>query len=325
MYTHPSHTGRAVVPVLDLVVSYPVLVAQLRAPASGVDACTAASCRAEPALCGRWPRAGEERTMNQSLLVRLIGFPATLIHGETLVLDRWRWIGSLLPKTRNGEKLIDIGCGRGAFTIGAALRGYASTGISWSEGDLNIARERARICKASLAEFKAVDIRDLGSVEEMKQKFDVAIFCEVIEHIMDDRKLMKDIAGCLKPGGRLLLTTPNLVYRSITSEDMGPFSECEDGSHVRRGYTKAMLEELCRTSNLLPNRISYVGGFLSQKTTALFRVLGSIHPIFGWIVTLPLRVVPLVLDRLVTTTMRWPYYCICLDAYKPRYPDHRVP
>ncbi|MCP5109083.1 MAG: hypothetical protein GY950_37220, partial [bacterium] len=27
------------------------------------------------------------------------------------------------------------------------------------------------------------------------------INCENIEHLMDDLKLMKDISGCLKPGG----------------------------------------------------------------------------------------------------------------------------
>ena len=187
--------------------------------------------------------------------------------------------------------------------------------------DLDVAKNRAEICKANLAEFEIIDIRNLESIGKMKQKFDIAILCEVIEHIMDDRKLMKDIAECLKPGGRLLLTTPNLVYRSMTSEDIGPFSEYEDGGHVRRGYTKAMLEELCHASNLIPNEISYISGFFSQKTTALLRITNSIHPLFGWAITAPLRVLPLIFDGLVTNSMGWPYYTICLEAYKPRYPD----
>ena len=152
------------------------------------------------------------------------------------------------------------------------------------------------------------------------EKFDVAICCEVIEHILDDRKLMKDIALCIKPGGRLLLTTPYFMYRPMTRVDLGPFSKHEDGGHVRRGYTRCMLEELCRTAGLVPESISYRSGFFSQRITASMRVLNSIRPFLGWIVTSPFRILPPLLDGLIATVTRWPCHCICLEAYKPRYP-----
>ena len=70
---------------------------------------------------------------------------------------------------------------------------------------------------------------------EYHEQFDVAICTENIEHILNDFKLVRDIADCLKPGGRLLLTTPNYNYRAITSNDNGPFCATETGGHVRRG------------------------------------------------------------------------------------------
>ena len=79
--------------------------------------------------------------MDKSLLVRIIGFPATLLHGDTLVLDRWLWLKDRLPNTKNGDTLLDIGCGTGAFSVGAALRGYESLGLSWDERNQRVAGE----------------------------------------------------------------------------------------------------------------------------------------------------------------------------------------
>src|SRR5215831_19166903 len=93
----------------------------------------------------------DRRAMYKSVLVRLFGFPATLVHGDTLVLDRWRWLKRRLPQTANGEKLIDVGCGTGAFTIGAARRGYVALGLSWDERNQAEATRRAAICRADQA------------------------------------------------------------------------------------------------------------------------------------------------------------------------------
>jgi 2-polyprenyl-3-methyl-5-hydroxy-6-metoxy-1,4-benzoquinol methylase len=196
--------------------------------------------------------------MDKSLLVKIIGFPATLIHGNTLVLDRWMWLKKRLPVTRDAEKLIDIGCGTGAFSIGASLRGYKVLGLSWDERNQRVAKKRAEICNAHSAEFEVLDVRYLDERDDFLEKYEIAICLEIIEHIINDKKLIKDIAACLKPGGRLLLTTPYLFYRPITYGDMGPFSQVENGGHVRKGYTKAMLEELCEQAGIVLENIFFV-------------------------------------------------------------------
>jgi len=137
----------------------------------------------------------------KSLLVRSIGFPATLIHGDTLVLDRWIWLKQRLPEAQNAEKFIDIGCGTGAFTTYASLKGYDALGLSWDERNQNVAKERASICKAQSAKFEIQDVRNLDERKDLMNQFDVAICFENIEHIINDKKLMIDIAMCLKQGG----------------------------------------------------------------------------------------------------------------------------
>jgi SAM-dependent methyltransferase len=228
--------------------------------------------------------------MDKSLLVRLFGFPATLIHGDTLVLDRWRWLKQRLPRTANGETLLDVGCGTGAFTIGAALRGYTALGLSWDERNQAEAARRATMCSAEGASFSICDVRELDRRTDYRDAFDVAVCTENIEHIIDDARLMRSIGACLKPGGRLLLTTPNFYYRAITKPDNGPFCATETGWHVRRGYTRSMLLELIERSGLKCEEISYCSGVVSQKVTWVMRKGAAIHPLFGWALILPLRI-----------------------------------
>lgn len=257
--------------------------------------------------------------MNTNLLVKLIGFPATIIHGDTLMLDRWKWLRDRLPGTRNGEALIDVGCGSGAYCIGATLRGYRALGLSWDERNQRVAAERAAMCGAKSAKFEVLDVRHLDERPDFAAAFDVAICFENIEHILDDRKLITDIAGCLKPGGRLLLTTPNFHYRPMTIGDDGPFDPIENGGHVRRGYTPVMLQELCDAADLKIDCVSYCSGFCSQKLTSILRRLSTLHPLVGWAAVLPFRLIPPALDPLFTFITRWPSYSICLEAYKQRF------
>lgn len=253
----------------------------------------------------------------KNLLVRVLGFPATLMHHDTMVIDRWLWLRARLPRTRNHESLLDVGCGTGAFSIGAALRGYSTVGLTWDNRDCHAASQRAEICGAPGARFEVQDARLLDDRQEFVDRFDVVITMENIEHVLNDKKLIRDLAACIKAGGRLLLTTPYYHYRPISKTDMGPFSRVEDGGHVLRGYTPQMLIELCEHAGLRPEAITFASGVMSQKVTWIFRVLRKLNPLLAWAAIAPLRVLPVVLDGVVTPLLRWPRYSICLEAYKP--------
>lgn len=252
--------------------------------------------------------------LDRSLLVRLFGYRAAFIHGDTLMLDRWRWARRRLPRTRNGEALLDAGCGTGAFTVGAAKRGYNATGLSWDERNQRVATERAALARVPDVTFPIGDVRRLDGHAELAGRFSFVLSFENIEHVLDDAKLVRDLARCLAPGGWLLLTTPNYHYRAIDNRDDGPFRDTEDGWHVRRGYTEQMLRELAEQAGLRVEEVSSCSGWASQKVTGLMRW----HGLLGWALTLPLRVLPPVLDRAIAKLTGYPDFSICMVAYKPR-------
>lgn len=258
-------------------------------------------------------------------LVRMIGWRATLLHGDAMVLDRWRWLERKLPLVLPGDaKFLDVGCGSGGFTLGAALRGYDAVGLSWDERNQAIASARAELLGLRLAQFPICDVRRLDKRPEFKSVFDIALCSENIEHILDDRKLMRDIHACLKPGGRLCLSTPNYDYHPVTPEDRGPFPDFEDGRHVRRGYSPAMLRELCDEAGFEVEEIGYVSHFFSQQLTAWQRVANDrLGGRIGWAVTLPLRLLPVLLDDWLGCwlgrILGRPGFSITLVAYKRRF------
>jgi SAM-dependent methyltransferase len=248
----------------------------------------------------------------KSASIRLVGPRSLLLLGDPLVLDRWRWLQSRLPPAP--ASLIDVGCGNGWLAINCASLGYHTLGIGWEGPDLDKAKKRAAAFGSS-ARFEVQDVRSLSARYDLKECFDVATCFETIEHIIDDLEVMRSLASSLRPGGRLVLTTPNQEYIPMDAGDAGPFSEIEDGQHVRKGYTPERLNYLTEHAGLEVREIGFCSGWSSQKLTALLRGLTrriGYGP--AWALTLPLRLVPPLFDN---GEQVHPPYSICMLATKP--------
>jgi SAM-dependent methyltransferase len=166
----------------------------------------------------------------------------------------------------------------------------------------------------SEARFEVQDVRTLSTRHEFKECFDIATCFETIEHVLDDAKVMQSLAGLLRPGGLLVLTTPSYEYIPMDAGDAGPFSGIEDGRHVRKGYTPETLTYLAEQAGLKVTDIGFCSGWASQKITTLLRAL-SRRTGYGpaWALTFPLRLIPPLLDN---RDQAYPRYSICMLATK---------
>jgi SAM-dependent methyltransferase len=115
---------------------------------------------------------------------------------------------------RGDEQVLDVGCGRGLFLIGAAkrLRGGTATGVDiWQAEDLSGNRPDATLENARLegvADRVKVETADMRKLPFPDASFDTVVSSVAIHNLYaaDDRaKAIAEIARVLKPGGQLLI------------------------------------------------------------------------------------------------------------------------
>lgn len=98
---------------------------------------------------------------------------------------------------------LDFGCAEGGYAS-ALLSNGASTvvGVDVDEGRIN----KARACRIPNALFQVFDGSRLDFADG---SFDGAFVNEVLEHVADEQKSLQEIRRVLKPGGYLVLMSPN--------------------------------------------------------------------------------------------------------------------
>jgi 2-polyprenyl-3-methyl-5-hydroxy-6-metoxy-1,4-benzoquinol methylase len=240
------------------------------------------------------------------LLVRAIGWPATILHGDPCVLDRWVWVRRHLRAP--GVRTLDAGAGNGGFAMYAGRRGNPTLGLSLSIDEITVAERRAAALGIQNVGFRVGDLRRLDVLADELGTFAQVLCLEVAEHIRDDAKLIGDLAQILQPGGRLLLTTPFAEHRPLWSEAL---SETEDGGHVRWGYTHEEMATLFAAAGLRVVTQEYVSGVVSQRLTNLMRRAQRVNFVLGWALVAPLRILQ-ALDRPMTRMLAWPPLCIAV-------------
>ncbi len=244
------------------------------------------------------------------MIARRLGWlPGMLV--DPVLFDRWRW---LHREGRRGVRTLDAGCGSGWFAIYMAGNGNEVVGINYDPKAVAVAERRAAMRGLTNTRFIDGDLRELDKLAPELGTFDQIICFETIEHIKNDRKLVRDLAALLNPGGRLMLTTPSDDHPPLIGETL---SETEDGGHVRYGYSHAELAAICNEAGLVVVQKGNLGGWVVQKlSNAPRRLIPPLHPFVALLLTLTLR--PLqVFDRPLTRLLGTPPLCISVMAERP--------
>jgi cyclopropane-fatty-acyl-phospholipid synthase len=123
---------------------------------------------------------------------------------------------------KEGDRVLDVGCGWGSFPLWAATRHGASVlGITLSPPQAERARQRAEAAGvADRVEIRVMDYRDLAG-----ERFDAISSIGMVEHVGEVQidEYARTLARLLEPGGRLL--NHGIARLRHSDPAAGPFSE----------------------------------------------------------------------------------------------------
>ncbi len=117
-----------------------------------------------------------------------------------------------------GLRLLDIGCGGGLLAEPMTRLGFAVTGVDASERNIGTARVHAEAGGLNI-DYRCATAESLLDAGE--RPFDLVLNMEVIEHVADPARFLRDTARLVAPGGAMVVATLNRTLKSLALAKVG--------------------------------------------------------------------------------------------------------
>lgn len=165
-------------------------------------------------------------------------------------------------RLKAGDRVLDAGCGAGRHVCEAfRIKGVDVVGIDLNWEDL---------CKTATTLYLIhsqngggegrclISRADVARLPFKDGTFDAVVCSEVLEHIPDSRKAVRELVRVLKPGGELVVSVPRYLPERICWALSEAYHN-EPGGHIRI-YKKKELQALLETTGVTCRTIRYKHG-----------------------------------------------------------------
>lgn len=182
-----------------------------------------------------------------------------------------------LNKTSSRITILDVGCGTAALSEAIEDKGYAVCGIELNQEAAEIAAGRiTRVVNANLTDitFIKTKLKD--------ELFDYVIFADVLEHLYEPARILKEYLTFLKPGGLVVVSVPNTVaWSQRIMFLLGRFEYSDTGimdkDHIRF-FTFKTAKDLVRSAGCSVVGVDYIPYFvrIAQPVIKKFLLKGKL-------------------------------------------------
>ncbi len=177
------------------------------------------------------------REFLQQVYVTIFGIPEVGFQLRSLYFTR---VISTYVNEKNVNTIFDAGSGIGAQAFWLAKK-YPHATITGGEIDKNKLRFCAQLKndnKIQNIQFTTVDI----TKRQKREVYNLVIAIDVLEHVKDYKKVIKNFYGMLKDKGYLYIHVPQPTQVRIFSS----LKKWHHDDHVREGISKKELEKTCK-------------------------------------------------------------------------------
>jgi SAM-dependent methyltransferase len=108
-----------------------------------------------------------------------------------------------------GVRVLDFGCGTGSYTIPLLMRGYRVTAIDVSKVSLEMLNDTVEKLGVGKNLEKTVCGPLSDYANEYRNYFDYVVFVDVLHHVTDIEKTIRDLLVVVKEGGSIIGIEPN--------------------------------------------------------------------------------------------------------------------
>jgi 2-polyprenyl-6-hydroxyphenyl methylase/3-demethylubiquinone-9 3-methyltransferase len=166
----------------------------------------------------------------------------------------------LLAHVAAGERVLDLGCGDGAFAAELVAAGATVVAVDVAEEALRRARTRVPGLDARL-------VREGAPLPLDEDAVDVVWAGEVLEHVADVVGLLADVRRVLRWGGTLLVTTPYHGRLSLAALALrgGIERHFDPRADHLRFFTPGSLREVLNETGFADSEVRAVGGLPGMR------------------------------------------------------------